>query len=155
MQLTRQQQEQFNRDGFLLFPGLFSKSEIAVLRQETARLSQVQDEAVIREHTGGVRSIFRVHEADGATRSAAFRALVRTPRVPASVDNPNTETPWYRGWGDEGTSLNHAWFIGFAPANRPQVAFAVMIEYGGSGGFAAHVATGVLQKCIAHGYVTP
>ena len=81
MRLSRQQQEQFDRDGFLLFPGLFSKSEIAVLRQETARLSQIQAETVIREHTGGVRSIFRVHETDGATRSGPFRALVRTPRV--------------------------------------------------------------------------
>jgi ectoine hydroxylase len=81
MHLGRQQLEQFHRDGFLVFPGLFSKSEIAVLRQETARLSQIEAETVIREHTGGVRSIFRVHETDGATRSGAFRALVRTPRV--------------------------------------------------------------------------
>jgi ectoine hydroxylase len=38
-------------------------------------------DSVIRERTGGVRSVFRVHEDDGATRSPAFRALVRTPRV--------------------------------------------------------------------------
>src|SRR5258708_23036091 len=38
-------------------------------------------DTVIREHSGGVRSIFRVHEDDGATHSPAFRALVRTPRV--------------------------------------------------------------------------
>jgi ectoine hydroxylase len=41
----------------------------------------VQADTVIRERTGAVRSIFRVHEDDGATRSAAFRSLVRTPRV--------------------------------------------------------------------------
>src|SRR5256712_2685651 len=81
MDLTAQQLAQFERDGYLIFPSLFSKSEIAVLRAETARLSLVQSETVIRERTGGVRSIFRVHEDDGATRSAAFRALVRTPRV--------------------------------------------------------------------------
>src|SRR5216117_1968533 len=81
MDLTAQQLVQFERDGYLIFPSLFSKSEIAVLRAETARLSLVQSETVIRERTGGVRSIFRVHEDDGATRSAAFRALVRTPRV--------------------------------------------------------------------------
>jgi penicillin-binding protein 2 len=81
--------------------------------------------------------------------------LVRIPRVPASADNPKTDTPWYRGWGEDGTSLNHGWFIGFAPANKPQVAFAVMIEYGGSGGFAGHVATKVLERCIDHGYVKP
>src|SRR2546429_385338 len=81
MDLTAQQLAQFECDGYLIFPSLFSKSEIAVLRAETARLSLVQSETVIRERTGGVRSIFRVHEDDGATRSAAFRALVRTPRV--------------------------------------------------------------------------
>ena len=81
MQLDRQQLEQYERDGYLLFPGLFSKAEIAALRAETARLSAIEAETVIREKTGGVRSIFRVHEDDGATRSPAFRALVRTPRV--------------------------------------------------------------------------
>ena len=59
----------------------FSPAEIAILRNETARLSAIEADTVIRERTGGVRSIFRVHEEDGATRSAAFRALVRTPRV--------------------------------------------------------------------------
>ena len=81
MNLGAQQLAQFDRDGYLIFPGLFSKAEIAVLRAETARLSLFQCETVIRERSGGVRSIFRVHEDDGATRSAAFRALVRTPRV--------------------------------------------------------------------------
>jgi ectoine hydroxylase len=81
MQLTAQQLAQFERDGYLLFPGLFSDAEIGVLRAETARLSKLQAEAVVRERTGAVRSIFRVHEEDGVTRSDAFRALVRTPRV--------------------------------------------------------------------------
>src|SRR2546422_5254177 len=81
MQLSDEQVSRFRRDGFLLFLGLFSKAEIAVLRAETARLAKVEADSVIRERTGGVRSIFRVHEDDGATRSAAFRALVRTPRV--------------------------------------------------------------------------
>ncbi len=81
MALSEQQVARFRRDGYLIFPELFSKAEIAVLRAETARLSGLETETVIRERTGGVRSIFRVHEDDGATRSAAFRALVRTPRV--------------------------------------------------------------------------
>src|SRR3954464_11595836 len=81
MRMTDSQAEQYRRDGYLIFASLFSPAEIAVLRAETARLSAIEAETVIRERTGGVRSIFRVHEADGATRSAAFRALVRTPRV--------------------------------------------------------------------------
>src|ERR671935_609937 len=81
MRMTEAQLAQYRRDGYLIFPALFSAAEIACLRAETARLSGVEAETVIRERTGGVRSIFRVHEADGATRSATFRALVRTPRV--------------------------------------------------------------------------
>ena len=81
MHLTPQQLEQFHRDGYLVFPELFSRQEVEVLCAETARLSQIEAETVFREKTGGVRSIFRVHEDDGATRSSAFRSLVHTPRV--------------------------------------------------------------------------
>ena len=85
MQLSPQELEQFDRDGFLVFPDLFSRNEVAILRREVARLSQVQGDEVVREHTGGVRTIFRVHESDGPTRSKPFRALVHTPRVLRSV----------------------------------------------------------------------
>jgi len=34
------------------------------------------------------------------------------------------------GW-DAG---DHAWFVGFAPAGRPRIAFAVLVEHGGHGG---------------------
>ena len=79
--MTDAQLAQYQRDGFIIFPNLFSRAEVDSLRAETARLSELKAETVIREHTGGVRSIFRVHEDDGATHSPAFRALVRTPRV--------------------------------------------------------------------------
>src|SRR4030095_1927879 len=81
MELRAEQLEQFDRDGFLVFPDLFARNEVAVLRREVARLSQVQGDEVVREHTGGVRTIFRVHENDGPTRSTPFHALVRTPRL--------------------------------------------------------------------------
>jgi ectoine hydroxylase len=81
MELTAAQRAQYERDGFLIFPDLFSAAEIAVLRREVERLAEIRAEEVVREHTGGVKSIFRVHETDGITASAPFRALVRTPRV--------------------------------------------------------------------------
>src|SRR3954449_7014525 len=81
MRMTDAQLAQYQRDGFIIFPNLFSRAEIDSLRAETARLSGVKADTVMREHTGGVRSIFRVHEDDGATHSPAFRALVRTPRI--------------------------------------------------------------------------
>ena len=42
---------------------------------------------------------------------------------------------------------SHGWFAGFAPADDPQVAFAVLVEHGGSGGqSAAPIATRVMQQ---------
>ncbi len=44
---------------------------------------------------------------------------------------------------------SHGWFAGFAPAEDPQVAFAVLVEHGGSGGqSAAPIATAVMQQYL-------
>ena len=41
---------------------------------------------------------------------------------------------------------DHAWFIGYAPAENPEIAFAIVIEHGGHGGTtAAPVAKQVLE----------
>ena len=56
MDLTPEQRARLERDGFLIFPNLFSRQEIAVLRREVARLSDIASEAVVREHTGGVEA---------------------------------------------------------------------------------------------------
>jgi penicillin-binding protein 2 len=80
------------------------------------------------------------------------------PRVPATADHP-TDTPWYRGWNADGSQLNHAWFIGFAPANpgvTDQIAVSVMVQYGGSGGLTAgNIAKKIFQSCIQRGYIKP
>lgn len=44
---------------------------------------------------------------------------------------------------------SHGWFAGYAPAEDPQVAFAVLVEHGGSGGVsAAPIATAVMQHYL-------
>ena len=44
---------------------------------------------------------------------------------------------------------NHAWFICFAPADKPKVAVAVVSEFGGTGGsVAAPIARGILQAVL-------
>jgi membrane peptidoglycan carboxypeptidase len=41
----------------------------------------------------------------------------------------------------------HAWFIGYAPAGRPRIAFAVMVEHGGHGGdVAAPIAMEIVRN---------
>ena len=75
MELTAAQRAQYERDGFLIFPDLFAPSEVAVLRQEVARLSQIHSEEVFREHTGGVKSLFRVHEEPSPEKLDALREV--------------------------------------------------------------------------------
>jgi penicillin-binding protein 2 len=49
----------------------------------------------------------------------------------------------------------HAWFAGYAPADNPRVAFAVIVENGGHGGTAAGpIAREIVRKCQFHGYLT-
>ncbi|MCL6644682.1 MAG: hypothetical protein K6U88_06845 [Dehalococcoidia bacterium] len=48
---------------------------------------------------------------------------------------------------------SHAWFIGFAPAEQPRLAVAVILENGGSGGaVAAPVAGRLFAAALARGY---
>lgn len=82
MQLSAEQKAAYARDGFLVFPALVSAAEVALLRGEVARLMHVDAEGTVREgSTGAPKSIFRLHEDNGAGASPAFRALSRTPRV--------------------------------------------------------------------------
>jgi penicillin-binding protein 2 len=51
-----------------------------------------------------------------------------------------------------GKELNHAWFVGFAPANDPKIVVAVMIEFGGHGTRAAAIASKIIEAYLK---VTP
>jgi penicillin-binding protein 2 len=52
--------------------------------------------------------------------------------------------------GDKATGKgDHAWFAGFAPADDPQVAFAVLVEHGGFGGeVSAPVARHIVESYL-------
>lgn len=55
---------------------------------------------------------------------------------------------------EERESLAHAWFMGYAPADRPRVAVVVLIEYGMAGGSAAGpVFRDIAHKCLELGYL--
>jgi len=51
-----------------------------------------------------------------------------------------------------GKELNHAWFVGFAPANDAKIVVAVMIEFGGHGTRAAAIASAIIANYLK---VTP
>jgi penicillin-binding protein 2 len=73
---------------------------------------------------------------------------------PGKHGDPNKRAFWYRYTGETEDRRSHAWYIGFAPADNPKVAFAVMVEYGGGGGpVAGQVVNRLLDACKKHGYL--
>ena len=92
----------------------------------------------------------------GQPLTGADGKVVNLPLPLSTHDAPNPKAPWHRGTGREGGKPHHSWFIGYAPADKPQIAFAVLVEYGGSGGGAAgSVANQLIQLCINHGHLKP
>ena len=82
MQLTAAQRNRYEEAGFLIFPELFSPQEVAILRDEVARVSKIASKCIVREETGGpAKTIFRMHEDNGETASPAIRAAARSPRA--------------------------------------------------------------------------
>ena len=94
-------------------------------------------------------------DANGEAKQVDGRE-VRRFLEPSTATKVNAEAPWYRATGANEDQLNHAWMIGFAPADNPQIAFAAMVEYGGGGGrVAGPVAKAILDAAVEEGYLAP
>ena len=77
-----------------------------------------------------------------------------------SRENPNPEIAWYRASDIDAKTGKargtHGWAIGFAPADKPQIAFAVYVEYGNKGNYSAGSIVGpMLDACVKRKYLTP
>jgi penicillin-binding protein 2 len=83
---------------------------------------------------GGLRAALAGVVAAGGTAAASQIQGVTLAGKTGSAQN--TEDP----------TRTHAWFVGFAPADRPTIVVAVLLEFGGHGGRAAQVAS----KIVAH-----
>jgi len=82
MKLTDQQREQFDRDGYLFFPSLFSADEVKVLTDAVPALYAQRRPENVREKDGEtVRTNFAAH-----LYSAPFARLARHPRMVTPVE---------------------------------------------------------------------
>jgi penicillin-binding protein 2 len=96
--------------------------------------------AILRQGLVGV-----VNEPKGT----AFKARARDIEVAGKTGTAQVHRMARRGEAISSYEQNdHAWFVGFAPAGRPRIAFAVLIEHGGHGG---EVAAPVAME-ITHNY---
>jgi len=75
-----------------------------------------------------------VTSEEGGTARQAFKDL------PFTVAG-KTGTSQYSTSSDA-----HGWFVGFAPYDDPQIAFAVVLENGGHGSYAAYVARDIIDS---------
>lgn len=90
--------------------------------------------AVIRQGMRGVVS-------EGGTGERAFSPLVDIAGKTGSAQIPHRE--------------DHSWFLGYAPAGNPQIAFAVVFEHAGYGGkVAAPVARQIVETALRQKIIT-
>ena len=83
MKLTTEQKEQFDRDGYLFFPGLFTPDETRTLTDAVPELYARQEDYNVREKgTNSVRTNFAAH-----MYSAPFASLGRHPRMIEPVED--------------------------------------------------------------------
>jgi L-proline 4-hydroxylase len=81
MDLTAGQLAQFDRDGYVFLPEMFTAAEAAVLRAEADTIYAMDREEVWRESSGAPRTAFAAH-----TYSEPFRRLGRHPRLIRPVE---------------------------------------------------------------------
>ena len=101
----------------------------SVVRPETIAAVKEGMRMVVAAGTG-LRARLQSVEVCGKTGSAQVVARARLEKTPNARD-----------------IMPHGWFIAFAPADRPRIALAVLVEHGGSGGAAA---APVARRILSH-----
>lgn len=81
MNLSELQLKQFEEDGYLFFPGLFSAQEIQVLLAEISSLAARETDESLKEKSGAARQLYNSHR-----NSRAFKALCGHPRMLTGVE---------------------------------------------------------------------
>jgi penicillin-binding protein 2 len=109
------------------------KREVGVSPQHLDMMRRALDD-VVQDESG---TAYRARNKDGvrvAGKTGTAQVVSRKGR------SEESSSAWY-------LDRSHGWFAGFAPAEDPQIAFAVLVEHGGSGGAsAAPIATSVMQQ---------
>jgi peptidoglycan glycosyltransferase len=104
-----------------------------------------------------VRQLHAPGESFSVTGSPQTASTLRSFMV-EGVDNgyaakaaiPGVKVGGKTGTAEVGDGTSHSWFIGFAPADDPRIAIAVIMEHQGSGSdFATPAARQVLQTALA------
>lgn len=119
-------------DGVLMKPHMVSASVryngITTYEQEPEVLDTLFSKETANRVTDGMIAV--VNESGGTGQSARISGITVAGKTGTA----------------EGAGANDAWFIGFAPADDPQIAVAVYVEDAGSGGASAAPIAGEIMR---------
>ncbi len=111
--------------------GISSTPEVVAKAPQQKRIMTLSKEqwSGIRLAMGGVTS------AGGTAASANIRGLVIAGKTGTAQNPPNKD---------------HAWFVGFAPAEEPKIVVGVFLEFGEHGYFAARIASKLIGRYLGY-----
>ncbi len=112
--------------------GQSPRPEIAHLvpqRNQIFSLTKAQDSVVLE----GLKAVL---EAGGTAGASAIQGLTLAGKT-GTAQNTGGE--------------DHGWFVGFAPADRPKIVVAVLLEFGLHGSRAAHIASAIIGHYLKVG----
>jgi cell division protein FtsI/penicillin-binding protein 2 len=142
-------------DGSLVSPSFevgAPRKAIPFIKAETAaRVRELMVGVVESGTAAGAFAHLRGRISAGGKTGTADRVVLVYDRqgnpVVDRVDEDGRTHYKYQGWTD-------SWFIGFAPAENPQIAFAVAVENGGEGSrAAAPLAARIVEKAAQAGFL--
>ncbi|HWC77295.1 MAG TPA: penicillin-binding transpeptidase domain-containing protein [Blastocatellia bacterium] len=133
---------------------------------ETGGERKVAGQFITPESAAKLRELMKLVVQSG-TAASAFASIDKGLTAGGKTGTADREVPLYdrQGnpvtWVDENgkkhtrrVGVTDSWFIGFAPADNPRIAYAVMVEGGGAGGHvAAPIAVKLIEKAAQLGYM--
>jgi penicillin-binding protein 2 len=115
--------------------GFAPKPRVARIKEERSKILNLSIDQMAQLRT----ALANVAQAGGtaAVAGAALKGLLAGKTGTAQS-----------GTRKNGVELNHAWFVGFAPADDPKIVVAVMLEFGGHGTRAANIASAIIAHYL-------
>ena len=77
-----------------------------------------------------------------------YTASVSSSTSPAAASRDESTEAQPNSTAQNPPNPDHAWFMGFAPAEKPRIVVGVFVEYGEHGYVAARIATKVMERYL-------
>ena len=94
------------------------------------------------------KRIFTLTPLQDSTIRAALAGVVEGGGTAAASAIQGVTLAGKTGTAQNPGKADHGWFVGFAPADKPKIVVAVMLEFGGHGSRAAHIASAIIAHYL-------